>query len=123
MSTPWPSTLPQKPDPSEYNEEEPDNTITSEPDAGPPITRPRTSAKGPSLDLVFYMTKTQLATFKTFYRTTLSYGSIAYEWTHPETGETSDFVFLKPPPKYSFIGGEHESTELWKVSFKVYQKP
>jgi len=120
MSTPWPSTLPQKPVAFKYGETEPSNTIRQNMQVGPPKSRPLSSAKGEELDLVFIFTGTQKATFRTLYRTTLSWGSLPYEWTHPDTKSTKDFVFMTEP-SYKFIGGEY--TSYWECSFKVYVKP
>lgn len=116
----WPITLPQRPHPEDYLEEEPDNVISQDMGVGPPKKRKRSTAMGTTLQLTFIFTRIQLAIFKAFYRDDLGYGALPYEWVHPETFETSDFVF-QTRPQYRYVGDE--ITPLWSCSFKVYQKP
>lgn len=124
MSTPWHTSLPQKPLFFKYREREPDNRIDQEMDVGPPKSRQRSTSQGPTADVSFIFRSDQLAIFKTLYRTTLAHGALPYEWVHPEEGTTYDWKIISIPdhvPIGSFWYNGSYST-LWETSFRILQK-
>lgn len=91
MSYPsWPATLPQVPLAEGYSEVDGENVIWSSNDAGPPKGRRRSTADWQFITCSFSVTRTQLATAKAFYRTTLA-SVLPFTWTHPSTGLAANF--------------------------------
>ena len=72
------------------NKENPqDLTIRSEVDVGPPKVRKRYTAGIVIFSgLVYRMTKANVATFQTFYVTTINGGATAFDLPHPRTAAT-----------------------------------
>lgn len=117
MSTIWPVALPQAPLVSGFGEKPPETTIRTQMDTGAAKVRQRTTAGARPMDTVFLMTTAQVATFETFFNTTLSGGSLSFEWTHPRTGTTGTFR-IKSTPDYKPVGATH-----WHVSMQMEQLP
>ena len=59
------------------------------------------------------MTTAQVATFDTFFVTTLTDGTISFTWTHPRTGAGATLRFVEPPV-YVPVGGDY-----WKAVIKL----
>jgi hypothetical protein len=113
----WPSTLPQKPLVDGYGEDFPENTIRTEMEVGPAKLRRRSTAAPKKITISFLMTQIQVATFETFFNTTLSSGSLPFDWAHPRTGVTESFRFMKPPQIRPASG------LLWKVALELEELP
>lgn len=103
MADAWPGTLPQAPDWSGYQETSPNVAIRTQMDAGPPKLRRRFTAGIRPFSMQFLLTQAQVATLDTFYQTTLTGGTEAFDWTHPRTGAAASFRFVSPP-QYSALG-------------------
>jgi len=99
----WPGTLPQAPDFSTFQETSPNVALRTQMDVGPPKLRRRSTAGIRPFTMSFLMTQTQVATLETFYQTTLTGGTAAFDWTHPRTGSAASFRFVTPP-QYHAIG-------------------
>lgn len=69
-----------------------------------------------------FMTGSQLATFDAFYRDTLGFGSDAFEWKHPRTGNPIDARFTEAP-KYTPQAPRQNGTEVWKVDMVLELLP
>lgn len=92
----WPVTLPQNVDTDGYQEIIQDNRIRSDMDMGPPKMRPRFSAIVEQFTIVFVFNRTEMSAFEAFYKTTTSFGTEAFQWTHPRTGATVMMRFVAP---------------------------
>ena len=79
-----------------------DNRVSFEPEVGPAIERPKSSwaPEVYSLDMRL-MAVGQFMEFQTWYRTTLRYGVLPFEFAHPITRERSAWKIVKGNPPYS----------------------
>ena len=102
----WPVSLPALVLRQGFEEREPDNTVRTEMEAGLDKVRARYTSGDDDFQQTLGMTSAQIDTFKTFYRTTLSYGTLSFTWVHPRTQAAKTFRFLKPPPRYVNEGGD-----------------
>lgn len=105
----WPGGLPQVPQNAGNEETYEDNVVRTTMDAGPVKSRMRYTAATRPASYQFLMTDAELATFITFYESTVSYGSLEFDFTHPQTGSTESMRFVQPP-KWT----EHKD-DLWRV--------
>jgi len=90
----WPITLPQCPILTSWNEQTQGNRINFKPEIGPVKLRRKTSAKNWLSNAEFRMNNTQLATFKTFYESTLQDGALPFVWPHPITKTSYSWAFV-----------------------------
>lgn len=65
------------------------------------------------------LSNTNKLSVETMYKTTTSYGSLVFDWTHPITA-TVYSVRFKGPPKYDV---EPHGDNTWVVSFTVVEVP
>ena len=93
----WPGTLPDDFLVDAFSETLPDNTIRSKVEYGPAKLRRRATAAVRPIEGQLYMTTAQVATHDTFFVTTLKYGSLAFDWTHPRTGSSKSFRYVGVP--------------------------
>jgi len=71
-------------------------TIRTQMDAGPVKVRRRFTAAPIQVQVrIPHLTKSELATFRTFYRDTIKMGSLSFTGTHPVTGATESFRFVE----------------------------
>jgi hypothetical protein len=92
MATSWPTELPQTPQYG-FQEQRQRNIVSFKPEFGPP--KMRLGSTGASTDAVasFIMTDDQVDIFQSFYILDLSDGVLSFQWAHPVTGITYDWVF------------------------------
>lgn len=100
----WPSTLPQDFIEAEWRESPPDNLIRSSMDVGPDKVRRRSTSNPRPVSARMIMTTAQVATFETFYITTLISGSLTFDIDHPRTETEVEMRFVTPP-EYTPAGG------------------
>ena len=100
----WPASLPAEPLVASVAESADDNLILTGMDAGPTKRRRRFTARADRLQVTYRMTTTQLASFRSFFGTTINDGLISYDITHPISGDTAS-VAIMAPPEISMIGG------------------
>ena len=81
----WPITLPQTPV-APYSVKSENALQAFQPDIGAAITRPKGSASLLRGNAAFVLKDTEIATFETFFETTLSRGSSRFVWRDPVTG-------------------------------------
>jgi hypothetical protein len=112
----WPSSLPQKVDADKYKEAIQDNRLRSDPDMGPPKMRPRFSAVIETFSIEMNLTRDQSDDFITFYKSTTSFGTKEFQWTHPRTEATVMMRFAEP---YSLVRVYH----YVKVAFTLEVLP
>lgn len=102
----WPGTLPAAPRSSGFREIAPRSSIRTNNDVGPAKLRRRTTGNVRRFQMVFELTLAQVATLDTFFVTTLTGGSEAYNFNHPRTGVAGEFRFLEPPSFSNSEGGD-----------------
>lgn len=82
----WPIDLPQVPIANGFAEKQPDIALRSQMGVGPAKVRPLTTEGVTQLTCPFRLTSAQRASLLTFWKTTLTSGSLPYTWAHPITG-------------------------------------
>lgn len=113
----WPISLPQAPEIPGYEEQEPNAVVMTQMDAGPPKSRQRFTAAYAKVTFTFMLTSADVATFRTFYRTTLGYGALAFDFTIPRVGGTGSYKF-RGQPTYVPLG-----PATWRVTCPLWQLP
>jgi hypothetical protein len=81
----WPSTLPATPLVDGFRETTSNGRIFSQMDVGPAKVRRRTTAVTRYFYVEYIFTTTQKGYFDTFYETTTKFGTLAFDWTRPDT--------------------------------------
>ncbi|CAB5220423.1 hypothetical protein UFOVP233_72 [uncultured Caudovirales phage] len=104
MATVWPATLPAFVLEAGYQEGLEDQTVETQMDAGPAKIRRRFTTSTRRFQVTVQMTPEQAAIFETFYLTTLSGGSLPFDWVHPRTQVAKTFRFRRPPPTVQVAG-------------------
>jgi len=112
MST-WPSTLPQSAQIKAYSQSANDNVIRSTMGYGPAKLRRRTTTIIQTVNIVLTMTDTQKDTLITFYGTTLSDGTLEFDWTDHLNSGTVSYRFTAPI-MWSSYGGD-----LWNATLAL----
>ena len=100
----WPASLPSLPLADSYSETTTSGKIHSQMSVGPGKVRRRSTAVTRTFSLVYLLDATQKAAFETFYQTTLSGGTLSFNWTRPDTGATVTARFGPSEPAYSLAG-------------------
>lgn len=117
---PWPGTLPTRLQVQGYSEDlTGDGRVVSPMDAGPAKVRTRSLATA-LLQGTMFMTTAQVATLKTFERTTLLRGTLPFTFYDP-ADQSSILVRFNPRgqlPKKSFLGGDN-----WQVTLDLEVLP
>jgi|DEB0MinimDraft_10_1074344.scaffolds.fasta_scaffold16042_1 hypothetical protein len=104
MSNTWPFGLTDKPLVDGYSEGQPDTILETQLDSGPPSRR-RVATDAPKpITCVFELDYTDVASFRTFYETTLSGGSDTFQWNDPIDGSQYNWQFTGAP-QISAVGG------------------
>jgi hypothetical protein len=101
----WPETLPQSPLVEGFRETPANTALRTEMETGPAKLRQRTTAATATLSLTFIISTAQLAVLDGFYADTLQGGTLAFDFTHPVTGETVNCRFRQPPARGTLNGG------------------
>lgn len=109
----WPAGLPQRSLIQGYQEGVGDGLLEYQPDAGPTISRRRTTAVVRPLTVSFELTSAQLAILRTFYDTTLMGGSLPFTFPGPTEAATYLVKFQKDGiPKWTALGGDYFSVSI-----------
>ena len=104
----WNVNLPQELFVSGYGQSPPAVTIKSEMDAGPAKIRRRFTAGVSPVSGTMIMTAAQLATFETFFNTTLLGGSLRFSWTTPPAHSVACEMRFKEVPSWTKVEDEYE---------------
>jgi len=111
----WPTSLPDTFLLEGFSMTSADNVIRQDMGVGPPKMRRRsTAAIEPFSGRIVVNdndSPSQLVTFNTFYKTTISGGAVSFTWAHPETGASASIIFTAPPVK-SPIGGGYWNIDM-----------
>lgn len=97
----WPSSLPC-PQANSYGETPPNNLIRSQMDKGPEVVRRRTTANVRPLNFSLMLTPAETQTLDDFYVDDLMSGALAFDYTHPRTGEACRARFSTQPQYRNF---------------------
>ena len=92
MTAAWPGTIPATPILG-FTEQRQRNVTTFQPDVGSPKMSRRSTAVTYNCVATFKMTDAELASFNTFYETTLQDGTLPFTWAHPRTSVSYTWVF------------------------------
>ena len=99
----WPSTLPQRLLATLTRKRQP-GKVRSPMDTGPAKQRARFTAVTEMFDgAAEIMTGAQLATFKTFYNTTLGHGALSFTWVDPITDAAATLRFGEGEPEETLL--------------------
>jgi hypothetical protein len=99
-----------------YEEQLADTSLRTQMDAGPAKVRRRFTAGVTTFQVSLPMTTAQVATFETFFSTTIAGGALAFDWVHPRTrAAVSMRIVTPPPPKIRPEAG----AKTWTVGFSV----
>lgn len=95
----WPGTLPGFDEilADGYRETAPQNVIRTEMETGPAKVRRRGTAAPEMVSGTMLLTTAQVATLRTFFDSTISYGATEFDGTHPRTGASVSMRFMAPP--------------------------
>jgi hypothetical protein len=93
----WPATLPQRLINRGLSVQMAYPVVRSETDGGVAKVRRRFRVGVEKIPGILFLNAAQMAIFRTFYQDTLSGGSLAFAWTHPETDETVLLRFASAP--------------------------
>ena len=108
---PWPANLPQLVNEESFDEEIGETLIRSDMDIGPAKVRRRFTHGVDAMSFTMYMTMTQYAYFKNWYKVDLNGGANTIEFNHPVTQVLSVFRFTSPP-KGRPLGGQYFNVSM-----------
>jgi len=118
----WPGTLPQALHLG-ATETAQKAFLRTQMDAGPYKQRGRFTAAVRYLSGTMLLTQAQRQTFDTFYRSTLGYGSDAFDWHDPVDGSVVSMRFVEVPAFTAVNGGGTGSpgaaASLWSVDLQL----
>lgn len=97
MSAQWPTQLPDCLTMQSYGETIESAVIATAMDAGPDFRRKRPTVQPQPIHGSIVVTDDQLATFVTFFRSTLAGGVKPFDWKHPVTGDNCTMYFDGKP--------------------------
>ena len=117
----WPASLPQTAFLGASIGDD-DSRLVTGMDAGPSTRRNRFTAIKQSFNAPIVLTGTQLATFNTFYRTTLNNGADAFDWKDPTDDSTVSIAF-KAPPVWTAIKPGASADRLWQSTLSLEIQP
>lgn len=103
----WPSSLPQDLLIQGFDMQMPEGSIRQDMDAGPAYQRNRFTAAPEPFRGELILTKSQYSTFRDFWKNTISYGALKFDWKHPITGNSAEVQFdISSPPTVSAEGND-----------------
>ena len=112
----WPATLPtfQEFIWDDFENVLPNNVIRTEMEIGPAKVRMRGSSAPELYQGRFKANSTKKATFKTFFKTTISYGATQFDIVHPYTGAAA-VSRIVGQPKITSAGKDYFITALYEI--------
>ena len=93
----WPAAFYSRILDGSFTETPPQNVLRTQMDAGPAKLRRRSTSAVRPMSITLFLTKAQVATFDTFYVTTLSSGATKFNMYHPRTLVTGEFRIVNQP--------------------------
>lgn len=101
-----------------YSETPDTNFAEFQPEVGPPKRRRRMSISSDTIAFSLIMTTAEYANFLTFYRTTISDGTLPFTFPRPRTGSTETWNFVGKAPTMRFL-----DFGLYEVSLTMKNVP
>tara|TARA_Y100000114_G_C11702584_1_gene299185 strand:+ start:78 stop:443 length:366 start_codon:yes stop_codon:yes gene_type:complete len=120
--TSWPASLPQTVLASATRTRQA-GKIRSGMDTGAPKQRQRFTATVKNYDVEIIVTGAQLATFDTFYKTTINNGTDSFTWTDPFTGASATLRFREEPSETVIKPDSTANNRLFKISLPLEELP
>ena len=119
----WPSTLPQEFQKPSFNNSPNSGIIRTEMDTGYPKIRLRFTATTENYSGTMILTETQKQAFLTFFRTTIRYGSLRFNFPDPYGGADIEarWVISTNGEPYSLT--QDGDTTDWRLSFTLEELP
>lgn len=118
----WPLSLPPLPLIGATTQDD-DAVLRTAMEAGPPSRRRRFTAITQSLGFPMVMDGAQLAAFKSFYRSTLANGALAFDWIDP-TDDAVVSIAFKSPPQWALIANNDDPVKRgWRANFELEIQP
>jgi hypothetical protein len=109
----WPVTLPQYVDSEGYQETIGRNIAVFEPDVDTiPMTSEVTTSAPDTIQRKMDVSLTELAVFKSFYKTTLKSGTLPFTFLDPVLAVTCTYYFTGDAPSIIHLGGLHFSVSF-----------
>ena len=118
----WPISLPQLPF-AGASAQDVDQVLRTPMDSGPPSRRNRFTTHMQTLQMPMVLTGAERATFDFFFRSTLSHGSLAFDWIDLVDDTTVSLAFTAPPA-WALIGGADDPLErTWSTVLALEVQP
>lgn len=95
MPISWP--IDKNPRQDDYQDLPGDSSITTPVDKGEPKKRQLYTNPVDNYSASYDLTTAEIATLKTFFKTTTLSGTLAFEWDEPSSGSTINVKFSGPP--------------------------
>lgn len=108
----WPASLPQRVLAQGYAETFPKTAVRTQMDAGPDKVRRRFTAAVRDFEVSLRLTPAQAATLESFFDSTTAGGALAFDWTHPRTGDAVSFRFKGAPRLTAVARGQRYQAAL-----------
>ena len=123
MAEAYPATLPQKAF-LQAKRERQAGVLRSQMDTGAPKTRKQFTAAIQKIELLMILNGTQLATFDTFFITTINEGADTFTIPDPVDDSTITVRFTRPPA-WTLISGSGPAVEdrLWRATYFLEELP
>lgn len=102
----WDASLPQRLLVKSYSESPADVLLRTSMDFGPAKVRRRGTAGPRPVSGSIIVTAAELATFKTFFNTTLLGGSLRFSWVDPVDGTTTTEMRITKNPSWQALSGD-----------------
>ncbi len=93
----WPTAFYKNIIKGSFTETPPQNVLRTQMDAGPAKLRRRSTAAVRPMSITLFLTKVQVASFDTFYMTTISNGATKFNMYHPRTHVTGEYRIVNQP--------------------------
>lgn len=109
----WPPGIEQDVETPGLGGQDPDTIVEQAMEAGTPL-RDR-SMRGGEIEIVsctVWIKVTDKDTFDTFYRTTLKWGVLPFDWKHPVTQAPATFEFMPGGRRFGMVSGNLMSYAL-----------
>jgi hypothetical protein len=109
----WPSSLPQIALADGFSEWASPNLILTENNAGPAKRRPKYTTVVMHQVVPLLLTTAQVATFETFFNSTIAFGSLPFDWLFQRTGATVSMYINEHSPY------EQVAADLWRTTLSL----
>lgn len=115
-------TLPQRLS-GETSVQDDESRAITDMDAGPPSVRNRFTAITQTVKGSMVLTGSQLATFNTFFRSSLKHGSLSFSWIHPFSEEAVEIRFKKKPEWQCVKPAPAVNDRMYQATFELEVQP